>query len=163
MYDRLSPFCQFCIAKQKRYNKRQIDRTMIKTKIRQYFFFRRSLSLAALGLLVMASLSHPLAAQTLTQGYNSDTPLQRGMIVQLKKDDPSKIEPATSDTMERIHGVVVAANDALVTLSADGQKTFVATGGRFEVLVSNQNGPVSAGDYITISALPGIGMRADGN
>jgi hypothetical protein len=37
----------------------------------------------------------------------------------------------------------------------------VATSGNYEVLVNNQNGPIKTGDYITISSLEGIGMKAD--
>jgi hypothetical protein len=36
----------------------------------------------------------------------------------------------------------------------------VANSGRFTVLVSDQNGSVNIGDYITVSAVSGIGMKA---
>lgn len=130
-----------------------------KTKIRNVFIWQRVAAAAALGLLIALSFSNILIAQTVTQGYKSDKPLQRGMIVRLTQDDPSKIEPVTSETIEHMHGIVVDANDAPVTLSGEGQQTFVATNGHFEVLVSNQNGPIASGDYITVSALPGIGMK----
>lgn len=133
---------------------------MFKTKIRHYITWSRCAAITTLFLLVFLSLAHPLFAQSLTQGYNSDQQLQRGMLIKLNKEDPSKIEPATSDTLEDMHGVVVHANDAPVTLSAEGRKTFVATQGQFEVLVTDQNGPISVGDYVSISALPGIGMKA---
>jgi hypothetical protein len=58
--------------------------------------------------------------------------------------------------------VVVAANDAPVTLSttSNQQQVFVATSGRYAVLVTNQNGTIRPGDNVTISALAGIGMKA---
>jgi hypothetical protein len=118
------------------------------------------LALLALGLLVLLSLASPLQAQTLTQGYGTDDALQRGMIVQLKKSDTSKVEPVKYETIDQMHGVVVDANDAPVTLSADDKKVFVATTGHFAVLVSDQNGTINAGDYITISSIAGIGMKA---
>ena len=78
----------------------------------------------------------------------------------LKIDDAKKVEPTSFDNDERMHGVVVSANDAPFTLSTDEEKTFVATKGRFEVFVSNENGTVQAGDFITISRVAGIGMKA---
>jgi hypothetical protein len=59
-------------------------------------------------------------------------------------------------------GVVVNPNSAAVSLSTSSSpsQTYVATSGNYQVLVSNQNGPIQAGDYITISAISGIGMKA---
>jgi hypothetical protein len=102
-------------------------------------------------------------SQAVTQGYGSDTSLQNGMIVKLKDKDTSKVEPLTLATVTKMQGVVVAATDATVSLANDGNKgqVFVATFGHYDVLVSNQNGPIKAGDYITISALAGVGMKVD--
>lgn len=134
---------------------------MYKTKIKKLLPLPRLMALMALFLLVIVSLSSPLEAQTaFTQGYGSDDVLQRGMIVRLKKDDSSKVTALNYEDIEHMHGVVVDSNDAPVTLSAEGQKVFVATGGKYDVLVSNQNGAIKAGDYVTISALTGVGMRA---
>jgi hypothetical protein len=133
---------------------------MFKTKIKQYISLQRVLASAGLCLLIAASLSHVLAAQTLTEGYDADQPLQRGIIVQLKKDDATKVEPVSTTDAERMHGVVVSANDASVTIAQDGQRVFVATTGHYDVLISNQNGSISSGDYIAVSALAGIGMKA---
>ncbi|HWT56117.1 MAG TPA: hypothetical protein VN031_03755 [Candidatus Microsaccharimonas sp.] len=101
--------------------------------------------------------------QAVTQGYGSDTVLQNGMIVMLDPKDSSKVAPLTTDTVTKMQGVVVAANDATVTIGSNGNKSqvFVATFGHYDVLVSNQNGPIKAGDYITISALAGVGMKVD--
>ncbi len=146
---------------------------MYKTKIRKFLSPNRILAFAGLIALVVISIANPLAAQDagtpgqstqsstpFTQGYGSDEQLERGMIVRLVAEDTTKVKPLTFDEMDQMLGVVVDANDAPVTLSAEGQKVFVATGGRFDVLVSSQNGPINAGDYITISAFNGIGMKA---
>ncbi|HSH18612.1 MAG TPA: hypothetical protein VK978_04470 [Candidatus Saccharimonadales bacterium] len=104
-------------------------------------------------------------AQAVTRAYNTDTPLQRGMIVRVAEKDGTKVEALKSKDMEKMEGVIVAANDAPVTLSAvDAQKqqVFVATTGRYSILVSNQNGPIKKDDYVTISALAGVGMKAGG-
>lgn len=133
---------------------------MFKTKIKQYLSWQRIIAFFGLVFLVVISTQHPLSAQAVTEGYNADLALQRGMIVMLKKDDPTKVELVTTQSGEMMRGVVVAANDAPLTLANAGQRVFVATNGRYDVMVSTQNGPIKAGDYITASALSGIGMKA---
>ncbi len=133
---------------------------MFKTKIKLHLTWQRVLASVGLCLLVVASLQHPLGAQAVTEGYNADQSLQRGMIVRLKKDDTTKVEPVNSDGAEHMHGVIVDANDAPVTIASDGQRVFVATNGHYDVLMSTQNGDILAGDYIAVSALSGIGMKA---
>lgn len=130
------------------------------TRIKEWLSMPRLLALMALCLLVLVSIKHPLSAQAVTEGFATDRPLQRGMLIQVKQDDATKVEPATQATADRLHGIVVDPNDAPVTLSSDGQKAFVATNGRYDALVSNQNGAVSSGDYITVSAVDGVGMKA---
>jgi hypothetical protein len=100
-------------------------------------------------------------AQTVTQGYGSDELLQKGMMVAVRADDSSKVEALKPESLDRLVGVIVDPNDSPVTLSRDGQKVFVANSGTFEVLVSDQNGPIKNGDYISVSSLAGIGMKAD--
>ena len=133
-----------------------------KTKIKKLFPLPRLMAIAALFLLVWVSMASPLEAQTaFTQGYGTDDRLERGMIVRLKKDDSTKVSSLVYEEMEDMYGVVVDSNDAPVTLSTEGQEVFVATGGRFDVLVSSQNGEIKAGDYLSVSSLNGIGMKAN--
>ncbi len=133
---------------------------MTKTKIRNFFTLPKLVAFLGLSFLIVLSFLAPLGAQTVTQGYGSDEPLQRGMIIRLKKDDTTKVAPLTLDMIEEMNGVVVDSQDAPVTLSQEGQRFFVAKTGKFDVLVNTQNGPIQSGDYITISAVTGIGMKA---
>lgn len=125
---------------------------------------RRILLLAFMSLSGLILLgSGQAGAQAIAQAYSTDAPLQRGMIVRLDPDDKSKVEALTAQANDKMEGVVVAANDAPVTLSDTDQskrQVFVATSGRYYVLVSTQNGPIAVKDHITISSLAGIGMRA---
>jgi hypothetical protein len=132
---------------------------MLKTKIIRFISVKQVLALVGLSLLVFMSQTHPLIAQSVTQGYNSDEALQRGMIVMLKKGDTGKVNALTTEQVTSMQGVVVSANDSPITISATNQKVYVATSGKFLVLVTDQNGPIAVGDYITISALGGIGMK----
>lgn len=117
---------------------------------------------AALGLVMLsvAALASPLSAQSVTQGYSTDRVLQRGTIVSLDAEDTAKVVAANKENQERVHGVVVAANDAAFTLSEDTEKTFVATIGRFDALVSTEGGAIQAGDFLTISNITGIATKA---
>lgn len=110
--------------------------------------------------LIFVALSSPLSAQSVTQGYSSDAKLQRGMVVSLNQDDPEKVEATNRENQTRIHGVVVAANDSTFTLSETEEKTYVATVGKFETLVSTEAGAVAPGDFVAVSSIPGIAMKA---
>jgi hypothetical protein len=100
-----------------------------------------------------------------TQSYGTDSVVQKGMIVRLNAKDSSKVEPLREDQSKDMLGVVVAANDAALSLTSDLSKrqVYVATYGKYEVLVSTQNGSISAGDLISISTIDGVGMKADGD
>ncbi|HVX24463.1 MAG TPA: hypothetical protein VG992_03940, partial [Candidatus Saccharimonadales bacterium] len=101
---------------------------------------------------------------TVTQSYNADVSVQPGMIVQLKDKDPNTVTPLPADNIKALLGVVVPPNNATIVLTPEHvtvQQVLVATSGHYSVLVSNQNGPIKTGDYITISAIAGVGMKAD--
>jgi hypothetical protein len=115
------------------------------------------LSVAGISLLAVASV----AAQSVTQGYLSDQTLQNGMIVRLKPGDAKKIEALKQSNAADMFGIVVSNSAAPVSLSdPTTQQTFVATFGKYNVLVSDQDGPINAGDFISVSAVDGVGMRA---
>lgn len=99
-------------------------------------------------------------AQTVLQGYASDEKLQRGMLVATKDGDDKKVVALTDKTIDKFKGVVVEKNDSPVTISNEEQKIFVATSGPYEVLVSDENGPIKKGDFVSISTASGIGAVA---
>lgn len=105
----------------------------------------------------------PVAAQAVAQAYMADGPLQRGMIVQFTSNAHTQVKALPYGAFSQMAGVVVAANDSPVTLSAatGSRQVYVATAGRYDVLVSDQGGHINGGDYITISSLDGVGMKAD--
>ena len=111
------------------------------------------------------ALAMATATQAVAQGYNSSTQIQPGMIVRLSNSNPNEVVPLDLTNIEKMLGVVVSSYDAAVTLSQNNAKyqVFVTNFGQHNVLVTNQNGPIKVGDYITVSSLSGIGMKADGN
>ncbi len=102
-------------------------------------------------------------AQSVLQGYSSEEKLQKGMLVALKEGDEGKIVALTNETASRFKGVIVDKNDSPVTISSEDHRFFVATSGPYEVLVSNERGAITKGDYISVSSNPGIGAKTSEN
>ncbi len=102
-------------------------------------------------------------AQTVSTAYQTDGSVQKGMIVMLDPKNSKKVLPLSNKTDNAMQGVAVAANDTIVSFAGDGSaaEVFIATDGKYDVLVSTQNGTIKEGDIISISALDGIGMKAD--
>jgi len=108
----------------------------------------------------------PVAAQTVgggsVQGYASDTLLDNGTIVQLTGKDANRVKIAKQAELQNMFGVVVDRNQLSVTLSSEAlqNETFVAASGTYNVLVSTQGGPIVSGDYVTLSSVNGVAMKA---
>lgn len=131
------------------------------TPLKKYFTWQRILASAGLLFLIGLGQNGFLRAQTVTEGFNSDQTLQRGMLVKINKEDPNKVEAVSESVAAESYGVVIGANDSPITLSEEGQSYFVATVGVYEALVSTQQGPITKGDYIAVSSIDGIGMHAN--
>lgn len=117
------------------------------------------------GLLVaVGALPAVAGAQAVSESYAADSQLQAGLIVRLAEKDSKKVVVASAEEAEKAIGVVVAPNETPISLGGNQNKlqVNVATTGNYRVLVSDQNGPIQKDDYIAISSLTGVGMRADG-
>ncbi|HEX9679612.1 MAG TPA: hypothetical protein VGA08_03260 [Candidatus Saccharimonadales bacterium] len=122
---------------------------------------RRFGSRLILATLLIVGLFVPVFGQEFTQGFRADEKLLRGAIVDRVENDDSKVVGAVLSNLERLYGVVVRSNETAVSLTVDPAGVLVATSGRYEMLISNINGEVKEGDYLTSSALKGVAMRAD--
>jgi len=119
------------------------------------------LSLGAV--LPAAATSAPTATDGIAQSYTAtDSSIRQGMIVGLDRQDTTKVVLLTTHNVADMLGVAISASDAPLALSGSTTTTqvYVATSGQYNVLVSNQNGAISIGDYVSISGLNGIGMKA---
>jgi hypothetical protein len=120
----------------------------------------------ALSVPVLAASSNKSSDNSsVTQSFGTDSTLQKGMIVALDSKDSSKVSALTYNANKDMYGVVVAANDAALTLTSSlkDRQVYVATFGKYNVLVSNQNGPIKTGDWVSISNIDGVGMKTDDN
>jgi hypothetical protein len=136
------------------------QRYLVLQQIKKLISLKKTVAFLALLGLVFAGLASPLSAQNVTQGYSSDKVLQRGTVVSLDTEDTTKVVAATKLNQDKLHGVVVAPNDSSFTLSESNQKTFVASIGRFDTLVSTESGTIQPGDFLSISSVSGIVMKS---
>ena len=139
------------------------------TKATMFKHKRYMLGLVSLLFVFLAAAPIVRAAKSssapVTQSYGTDSVVQKGMIVRLNAKDSSKVEPLRQDESKDMLGVVVAANDAALSLTSDLSKrqVYVATYGKYDVLVSTQGGVINAGDLVSISTIDGVGMKANGD
>lgn len=96
------------------------------------------------------------------QGYAADSPLDTGTIVQLSGKESNKVKIATQSELQNMFGVVVDRNQLSMTITNEGlqNETFVAASGTYNVLVSTQGGAINSGDFVTLSAVSGVAMKA---
>lgn len=96
------------------------------------------------------------------QGYSANEAIDSGRIVQLSKDDSSKVELASQENLQNMFGVTVHRNQLPMTLSSEEleNEVFVAVSGTYNVLVSSQAGAINRGDYVTMSSVEGVAMKA---
>jgi len=95
------------------------------------------------------------------QGYAADTPIDNGTIVLLAGKDSNRVKVAPQSEVQNMFGVTVDRNILPITISSDLQnEVFVAVSGTYNVLVSTQEGPIMAGDYVTLSSINGVAMKA---
>lgn len=120
---------------------------------------------AAAGLLAFAAVP-AMAAEEYgggsVQSYSAATPLESGVIVRMVDSGAKKVDRATQSQPGEMFGVTVDRNSLSVTLTSEGleNEVFVAVSGTYNVLVSTQGGSIAAGDYVKLSSVNGVAMKA---
>lgn len=96
------------------------------------------------------------------QSYAAEKPLQVGTIVQLADKDSKNVKAATQSNLQNMLGVTIGRNELSVIVSDESltNQTYVAASGTYTTLVSTQGGPIAPGDYVTLSAVDGVAMKA---
>lgn len=96
------------------------------------------------------------------QGYAADAPIDKGTIVELAEKDSNRVKVAAQANVKNMFGVAIDRNLLSVTLTSENleNEVFVAVSGTYNVLVSTQGGAIKKGDYITLSSISGIAMKA---
>jgi hypothetical protein len=123
------------------------------------------LLLLGLAITPVAAASNTVSG-SVTQSYNAGASVLPSMFVEFESKDKTSVKPLDSTDISNMLGVVVPSSNATIVLSPQNvtsQQVLVASSGSYDALVSTQNGPIKTGDYLTISALPGVAMKADSN
>lgn len=114
----------------------------------------------------VVAVSLPVLAESYgggsVQGYAADAPIDTGTIVQLTGKNSNRVKISTQSQLQNMFGVVVDRNQLPLTISNEGieNETFVAVSGTYNVLVSTQGGSIATGDYVTLSSVDGVAMKA---
>jgi hypothetical protein len=98
------------------------------------------------------------------QGYAANAPLDKGTVVQLATEGTTQqVKLATQANLSGMFGVTVDRNQLLLSSSNSALKNeaFIAISGTYNVLVSNEAGSIAEGDYVTLSSIDGVTMKAD--
>lgn len=115
---------------------------------------------------VAALISLPVSAAEYgggsVQGYAADTPLDNGTIVRMNGKNSNQVTIAVQSDLQNMFGVTVDRNQLPLTITSEGlqNETFVAVSGTYNVLVSTQGGSIKSGDYVTLSSVSGVAMKA---
>ena len=96
------------------------------------------------------------------QSYAAEQPIDYGTIVALADPSAKQVKVATQAELKDMFGVVVDPQQLPVRVSSGDvqNETYVAVSGTYNVLVSTQGGEIAAGDYVTLSSISGIAMKA---
>lgn len=112
----------------------------------------------------LAILSPVSAGPLISEGYSSNDSLAVSTIVSLRENSSDEVTAATNENAENLLGVVVSANSSSISITSSiVNQIQVATSGTMDVLVSNINGDIARGDFITASPIAGVGMKATDN
>lgn len=143
--------------------------------------FKQKLSLIIVGAFLLTSglalhIGHVSAAEDkdaakatdissgVTQSYSAGQEVQTGMLVMRNPKDENNVIPLSQKEVKQLLGVVVPNGNAAIVITPaapDQTQVLVAPNGKLVTLVSNQNGVIKKGDYLAISSLDGIAMKAD--
>lgn len=101
------------------------------------------------------------ATTSISQSYITAEKLSIGSMVSLKTGTNNQVIAATSSNIKGLIGVIINSNSSAISVSGEGEnQAQVATSGTMQVLVSDINGDIEKGDYITASPISGVGMKA---
>lgn len=99
-------------------------------------------------------------AASIGEEIGSIKTLVKGSLVSLDPENPKQVIAGSLSTADYLLGVVVDKNENAITFTNNGELTSVATEGEVLTYVSDVNGKVKKGDFVTASWLEGVGMKA---
>jgi len=116
------------------------------------------MQISLLSLLLLTPLA---SAATVSSAYNASGNTPSGSIVRLDPSNSNNVLPANSSSAFHLLGVVVPRDTSLITVNPSDSTVQVASSGTTPALVSDVNGAINKGDYISVSPIDGFGMKAE--
>lgn len=113
---------------------------------------------------VFFALTQTSLATGISQGYSTtDQDLRQNMIAALSTDSTAEnplVERASGTNRSNAIGVVTTIDANLLTLTNSAAKVHIATSGEVLTYVTDLNGAIKKGDFIAVSPITGVGMKA---
>lgn len=106
------------------------------------------------------------AANISTKVQINDTTVVSGVAVAYTVETANGVrvvERTQLDSAPKFAGILTTKTSNLVELNNGGGNVFITTTGDVTALVSDVNGPVKKGDYVTTSKISGVLMKSDVN
>ncbi len=124
------------------------------------------LSLFGLSLALLGATTAAITT-SISKGYKTkDAGLVTGMAASLSSESTDQerlVEGATTANADRFVGIITTVDDSLVTFSGGSTDVLVSTEGEVSGFVSDLNGEIKTGDFVSLSPLRGILMKSDDN
>jgi hypothetical protein len=96
--------------------------------------------------------------------YSKDQSVESGDVVAVDSSGISQVVKADANDSTSALGIIsTKPGIVLGTPDANGKPVIVGLAGRVPVKVTNENGPIKIGDFLTVSHTPGYAMRATGS
>ena len=130
---------------------------MINYKRRQATYMTRAILIAA----AICMLLQPMSVFAQSLGFTNEDKLYIGSIVSFKTEDATDLAPANVNNQRSLVGVVIPDGSATYSIESDLSNVRTTAEGIVDTLVSNINGDIAVGDYISASQINGVGMKAD--
>ena len=99
------------------------------------------------------------ATANISRSYKTNQNIPNGSLVSLTQGGQS-VQLANMSNDQNLAGVTLDSDSSLIAVNPTAGTVQVATSGIANVLVSNVNGSISAGDDIAASPFNGVGMKA---
>lgn len=116
-------------------------------------------------LTILITTMIPTFAASISQGYvTEDVSLKVGMAAAISTTSTSQkqiIEAATRSNADRFVGITTTVDANLVNIKTKDMSVYVTTVGQAAVFATDLNGEIKRGDFLTLSPLKGVIMRAD--
>jgi hypothetical protein len=109
-----------------------------------------------------SSASTTQSQQTTVESYGSNQALRPGILVQVDPSNVADVIPASQPNITKTLGVVISPSASTITIQNSTSATntaYVSSDGNYQMIVSDQNGSIKSGDYLTLSAVDGIAME----